>query len=395
MMPTPKPRPRTTRSAFTLVELLVVIGIIIILLGILLPVISRIRRAAQSADTTNEISQISNACNQYYTTFNAYPGPLSNDYIQSYGGTSPTLLVTHPLELYTGATTPPVQFGSNYNITGSENLVLGLMGGLRLDPNKSDTSVTPAIPMLVLAPTEVGLGPLNLNINSPGGTPTFFSAGANYLMWSEKLAGRGSSPAFQSTTYQAANTAGTALTLAPFVDQAGYQSLDSPIPEFVDRYPIPMPILYLRARVGAKGVISNGIVTDPTGATALYQYDVRDMAAYTDVNSAMSRCIGLPANCIHNLSDIGTASWPVTNVAPSASPTAPIAASGAPKVGITTNMPDAFNYFLNSSIPPTDSTNPNYSGRPRAVDQFILISAGPDGIYGTADDITSFGSVTP
>jgi hypothetical protein len=54
-------------------------------------------------------------------------------------------------------------------------------------------------------------------------------------------------------------------------------------------------------------------------------------------------------------------------------------------------------YFANGSIPPTNTTNDatvNYSGRPRAVDQFILISAGPDGIYGTADDITSFGDVS-
>jgi hypothetical protein len=46
---------------------------------------------------------------------------------------------------------------------------------------------------------------------------------------------------------------------------------------------------------------------------------------------------------------------------------------------------DAYPYFLNDPS----------SNQPKARDSYILISAGPDSTYGTADDITSFGSVTP
>ncbi|MGD0389434.1 MAG: hypothetical protein ABSC42_10820 [Tepidisphaeraceae bacterium] len=63
----------------------------------------------------------------------------------------------------------------------------------------------------------------------------------------------------------------------------------------------------------------------------------------------------------------------------------------------TSSIGDAFSYFINTAIPPTDTSSTaaiDNTGRPRAVDQFILISAGPDGIYGTSDDITSFGDVS-
>ncbi|MGD0461949.1 MAG: hypothetical protein ABSB74_05635 [Tepidisphaeraceae bacterium] len=397
-MPT-KLRTHLGRSAFTIVELLVVIGIIVVLMGILFPVISRIRRAAQVADTQNELSQIANACNAYYSTFNAYPGPLSNDYIEGVTqGSTPALPALHPLELYTSGV---YSSAVNYNITGTENLVLGLMGGLRLNTasGQTDNSATPPTPYVsALAATEVGLGPLNLNPNFPGRTPSFFPNGTTYLMWCERLAGRGMSPAFQTTTYQAANAAGVALVPAPFVDAVGTQTQGSPIPEFVDRFPTPgpLPILYLRARTGAKGVVSNGVITDPTNAVALYQYDVRDIVAYTHPNPTSGNSIGLGsynhAPLQHNLQDIhppGTAAS-----------AAILKTAGPPPVYYTIKDFTPYNagaYFFNSAIPPTDTSsdnNCNYSGRPRAVDQFILISAGPDGIYGTADDITSFGDVS-
>ena len=296
-------------------ELLVVIGIILILMSVLLPVVSKIRYASYTADTENEISQISNACNQYFSTFNAYPGPLSNDYIES-TGTTPTMLTAHPLELYTNGV-----FGSqsSYNITGTENLVLGLMGGLRLDTSKSDTSIAPATPyMLALSPTEVGLGPLNLNTSSPGRTPSFLPNGSTYLLWCERTGGRGNTaPPFQTATYIPVNTANQPLIPTAFADPAGTQSGDSPIPEFVDRFPSPgpIPILYLRARVGAKGVVSDGIVADPTnsGQPALYQYDIRDIAAYTvpnPTNSGAQKSIGLGGGKQHMLQVVGSAPYP-------------------------------------------------------------------------------------
>jgi len=381
-------------SGFTLTELLVVIGIIAILVGILLPIIGRVRRAAYIADTQNEISQIANACNQYYSTFNAYPGPLSNDQIEgscvNVGGTP-----TPYLHLYYNTTTNPPTYRvlpGKYYITGSENLVLGLMGGLRAETTTGPfLAINGQIPYnsanqeyaVAFAPTEVGLGPLSLNPLSPARTPSFFPSGSNYLMWTETNA---NGALGQTTQY---NPAGN---LSQFADQAGTLAGDSPIPEFVDRFPTPgpMPILYLRARTGANGTLSfvNGSAygqTPPSDPTtnlpyAEFQYDLGDIYAYTGTS------IGLPAGTSHNLNALGTGQ----NYPPSSWPPPP-----ATKAGVT-NAPDGYDFFVNSSITPTNTAAKyiNYSSRPRAVDQFILISAGPDGIYGTADDIASFGNVS-
>ena len=64
------------RNGFTLVELLVVIGIIALLAGILFPTISKIKIAGQEADSKNTLNQIDQACQNYYTDFHAYPGPV-------------------------------------------------------------------------------------------------------------------------------------------------------------------------------------------------------------------------------------------------------------------------------------------------------------------------------
>jgi hypothetical protein len=212
-----------------------------------------------------------------------------------------------------------------------------------------------------------------------------------------------------------------------FSDQAGVTAWDSPIPEFVDAFPNPMPIIYIRARTGAPGVISDGTVMNPSGSTAAYQYDLREFIAYTGpsvANYAMPTMggsgIGLPLNLrpmylpanlqpgkgyVHNLygpiagyTSAGTpASYPVSAANFSALQQVPH--EGSNNFGIPngmTNQPDLIPYFSNPNSPaPANSPDVNYYGRPRAVDQFILISAGADGIYGTADDITSFGSVLP
>ncbi|HEY7120224.1 MAG TPA: prepilin-type N-terminal cleavage/methylation domain-containing protein [Tepidisphaeraceae bacterium] len=59
------PSPPRARTAFTFVELLIVIGIIALLLGILLPVISRARASGYSVSCLSNLHQISTAFNLY------------------------------------------------------------------------------------------------------------------------------------------------------------------------------------------------------------------------------------------------------------------------------------------------------------------------------------------
>ena len=66
--------PRRTRSAFTLVELLVVIGIISVLIAILLPALSAARESAKAVKCVSNLRQLAVAAQMYCNTFHgSYP----------------------------------------------------------------------------------------------------------------------------------------------------------------------------------------------------------------------------------------------------------------------------------------------------------------------------------
>ena len=64
---------RSISRAFTLVELLVVIGIIALLVAILLPVLARARRAATSVTCANHLRQLTAGCVMYLGDNRVYP----------------------------------------------------------------------------------------------------------------------------------------------------------------------------------------------------------------------------------------------------------------------------------------------------------------------------------
>jgi type II secretory pathway pseudopilin PulG len=262
-----------------------VIVILGLLMGIMIPVVSRVRQAAYEADTRSRINVIADAINRYYSDFQAYPGVFSNAEI-----TAPGVVLAGP----------PGLPGSGSAITMTENCVLSLMGGV---------TVTGSGPTFMEG--DVGRGPLSFNPGNPKRYNSYIGikeAGLRDKPWTGPV----------GTGRWQGRTTG---------------AVDSVVPEFMDQFVSqPMPIVYLRARVGASGIAD----VFPYDATRLdvAQYNWTHLGPYFD--------------------------WTTT------APTFPT------KVNAT---PD--DMFRSQTL----------SGVPQRKDTFWLISAGKDRKYGTRDDI--------
>ena len=70
--PSRRTPPRGVR-AFTLIELLVVIAIIAVLIGLLFPAFRAVQNQAKQTQAKNDLTQIANAVNAFYTDYGKYP----------------------------------------------------------------------------------------------------------------------------------------------------------------------------------------------------------------------------------------------------------------------------------------------------------------------------------
>ena len=179
-----------------------------------------------------------------------------------------------------------------------------------------------------------------------------------------------------------------AVSTGQYSDGAGSAD-DSLIPEFLDKFSSPMPILYMRAHVGTTGVVRTMCRKGPRTND---QYALSDIYPYThgstgSIGEGKTFHIGDYRNF--------TAATPSTGYLPHGLQTV----DPSQKLDKSSAYPyDLFPYLQSPTVLPTDTSTPaqiNATSTARSKDTYILISAGPDRVYGTADDICSFGTVAP
>jgi len=127
-----RPRSQQRPTAFTLVELLVVIAIIAILVTLLLPAVQAAREAARRSQCMNNITQIGIALHNYHTVFDTFPAGVSTNFTPHPWGVS--MFVT--MMPYYKENTLFEMFAKNAdgNVMGSDVWV---------EEHKDDLSMTP------------------------------------------------------------------------------------------------------------------------------------------------------------------------------------------------------------------------------------------------------------
>ena len=108
---------RNPPAAFTLIELLVVIAIIAILVGLLFPAFKAVQNQARSTQAKNDLTQIVNAVNAFYTDYGKYPTNQTSDYIYGPSGGSTNNVLFNELQgcPTTGAVPPTCSANSTLN----------------------------------------------------------------------------------------------------------------------------------------------------------------------------------------------------------------------------------------------------------------------------------------
>jgi hypothetical protein len=210
------------------------------------------------------------------------------------------------------------------------------------------------------------------------------TATAGQFIFNAKIMGTGARALGPLPKKYKAYTDNTGVTKNPdglgkFADDDGTAANDTIIPEYLDQFTSPLPVLYLRAKVGAPGVATTiNHVTNP--GDIVEQYDVQQVISYTDTLIGVGRKI--------NQSDYVGATYPKHGLRT----VDPNACIGNVR-GYTTTYPyDLYAAAIDPAIQrKAAAVNAPGTNTPRQKDGYILISAGIDRVYGTTDDITSFG----
>ena len=323
------PKPSPSRG-FTLIELLVVVGIIVILVALLIPALGAAKRRAKIVETTAELSGLTSNIEQYYQVFQAYPGPAPVTQTTSINALAPT---------------------------GTQNLLLGLSYNL-VGPN----SIYPAS----------ATHPSACQVAITGSVPTNDIDAANPTGPTDVANGGKQYPAFFTPTSKdltaGTPSAGTYTWNPGGISGSGVASA-AKFPTIIDRFADPLPILYYRRTPGVDGTASaQWQYCDGPARWNQFRYGCDCPWKYCG-QSTRDRRFRLPGRKqgLHR----GTR-------------TRPRLPSGLafPQGQMTPNILAADVATISQSAA---------AGNATARGGYVLISAGPDRTYGTADDIIQVG----
>jgi prepilin-type N-terminal cleavage/methylation domain-containing protein len=210
------------RRGFSLTELLVVIGIIVVMAGLLLVALGQVQKRAKQTRTEATMNQFANACMAFQAEHGFYPGVIPDD-----------VLLNHEINTNMAA-----------RISSTENALLHLMGGYR-----------------VLTPMDPDGGPAHTAYMSYGGHEITFGSGAD--LWRLKVDVRriGEGPIINGKPYAPYFTPGT----GEFGIAEG-QANDDPdptrrLPDLLDGW--GQPVVYLRQARGQGPIVGSNQVSTP------------------------------------------------------------------------------------------------------------------------------------